>query len=68
MGTDVTRTAMVYINNAKIYANTAGTFAGGIDVYNGSFEIKNSEVKYNKSANGGGLQLGRNDGSPTCSK
>lgn len=65
MGTDVTRTAMVYINNAKIYANTAGTFAGGIDVYNGSFEIKNSEVKYNKSANGGGLNLGRNDGSPT---
>lgn len=58
--------AEVHINKAKIYANTAGTSAGGIDIYNGSFEIKNSEVKYNKSANGGGLQLGRNDGSPTC--
>ena len=58
--------AEVHVNKAKIYANTAGTSSGGIDIYNGSFEIKNSEVKYNKSVNGGGLTLGRNDGSPSC--
>ena len=60
-------TAEVYINKAKIFANTAGTYGGGIDIYNGKFEISNSQIKNNKSENGGGLGLGRTDGNPTCS-
>ncbi len=59
--------AEVYLNTVKVVANSAETFAGGIDIYNGTFEINNSEVKYNKADNGGGLGIGRTDGNPTCS-
>ena len=59
--------AEVYLNNAKLNANTAATFGGGIDTYNGTLEINNTEIKYNKADNGGGLGIGRSDGNPTCS-
>ncbi len=59
--------AEVYLNGANIIANTAGTFGGGIDVYNGILNINNSEIKWNKAGNGGGLGIGRTDGNPACS-
>ena len=57
-------TAEVYIYKAKISENTSETFGGGFDIYNGTIEINNSIIENNKGGKGGGINLGRADGSP----
>ncbi|WP_022931044.1 DUF6273 domain-containing protein [Treponema bryantii] len=57
-------TAEVYIYKTKIRENASETFGGGIDIYNGTIEINNSIIEKNKGGKGGGINLGRSDGSP----
>lgn len=56
--------AEVYIYKTKISENTSEIFGGGIDIYSGSVEINNSFIEKNKGEKGGGINLGRSDGSP----